>query len=144
METESLQAETEVGPMVLERISDLKEAKRRLGEFHDIRGMTVVNPRGDEVGRVEQLYMDPKLDKLTMASIIFGGVWGFGAKHILVPMDQLEVVDGDKIRIMPNPQIVNAAPKLKEEEGDYRCYCDYWTRVSEEKLREPREAVGRE
>ncbi len=127
--------------MVLERISDLKEARERLGDFHDIRGMTVVNPKGDEVGRVHNLYIDPKLDKLTMASITFGGVWGFGARQVLVPMDHLEVVDGDRIRIMPSPEIVNAAPEFKAGEGDYRCYCDYWTRVSGKRLSESHREV---
>mgnify|MGYP003767693409 CR=1 FL=1 len=141
MEKAYHQAEAEQGPMVLERISDLNEAKRRLGDFLDIRGMTVVNPTGNEVGKVDSLYMDPKLDKLTMAGISFGGVWGFGAKHTLVPMDQLEVIDGNKVRVMPNPEIVNAAPDLKEDEGDYRCYCDYWTRVSRERASESKRAA---
>lgn len=134
-------AEAGQGPMILERISDLNEAKRRLGDFHDIRGMTVVNPRGDEVGIVDALYMDPKLDKLTMAGISFGGVWGFGAKHVLVPMDQLEVVGDDKVRVMPNPEIVNAAPEAKGDEGDYRCFCDYWTRISEERIQDKGKAA---
>ena len=141
MERAYHQSEAEQGPMLLERVSDLNEAKRRLGDFHDIRGMTVINPRGDEVGVVDALYMDPKRDKLTMAAISFGGVWGFGAKHALVPMDQLEVVDRNKVRVMPNPEIVNAAPDVTESESDYRCYCDYWARVSEERIRESEKAA---
>ncbi|MHB0999032.1 MAG: PRC-barrel domain-containing protein [Armatimonadota bacterium] len=123
-------AEAEKGPMVLERLSDLDEATRLLGSFKDIRGYSVINPRGDEVGRVDDLYMDPKQGKLAMASITFGGVWGFGAKRVLIPMDQLEIVDDRYIRVITTPEIVKGAPEFEEMDGaDLMKYHDYWCKA---------------
>ena len=118
------------GPMVLERLSDLDEARDLLGDFKDIRGMTVINPQGDDVGSVTDLYMDPKQGKLVMASISFGGVWGFGAKNVLVPMDQLEIVNEDHIRVVTTPEIVKNAPEFNRlEGGDFSNYCSYWNKA---------------
>lgn len=129
--------EAERGPMVLERLSDFDEAKRLLGDFRDIRGMPVVGPKGEEVGRVDHLYMDPKQGVLVMASITFGGVWGFGAKRVLVPMDQLQVVDEEYVRIMTTPEIVKGAPEFEEFEGsDFMKYHDYWCQALERTKRE--------
>lgn len=123
--------------MVLERLSDLREAKGLLGEFKDIRGMTVVNPKGEEVGTVDNLYVDPKQGTVAMASISFGGVWGFGAKKVLVPMDQLQVLDDDRIRVMTTPEIVKGAPEFQEcEGGDFMKYHDYWCRMADKRKRE--------
>lgn len=131
------QKEAERGPMILERLTDLEEARNLLGDFKDIRGMVVINPKGDEVGRVDHLYMDPKQGKLAMAGITFGGVWGFGAKRILVPMDQLEIVDDQHVRVMTTPEIVKGAPEFEEMEGgDFMKYHDYWCGVLERSKRE--------
>jgi sporulation protein YlmC with PRC-barrel domain len=118
--------------MVLEKLSDLEEAQHLLGEFKDIRGTTVVNPKGEPVGTVDDLYMDPKQDKLAMVGISFGGVFGFGARHVLVPMDQIELVDEDNVRILTTPEIVNCAPECPSLEGaDLMAYHDYWCEALE-------------
>ena len=112
--------------MVLERLSDLKEAKERLGDFADIRGMEVVNPTGDVVGKVEELYVDPKLDAIVMAGI------NFGAKRVLVPMEQLEMANDDQIRVMTTPEIMEGAPEFEEEEVvDAMAFHDYWCQAAE-------------
>ncbi|MHB0913633.1 MAG: PRC-barrel domain-containing protein [Armatimonadota bacterium] len=117
--------DAEKGPMVLERLSDLREAMDLLGDFKDIRGMKVINPKGDEVGQVRNLYMDPKQGEIAMADITFGGVWGFGAKRVLVPMDQLEIVDDEHVRVLTTPEVVKGAPDF-EEGVDFMRYHDYW------------------
>lgn len=119
--------DAERGPLVLERISDLDEAKKLLGDFRDIRGMTVVNPNGDIVGQVDNLYMDPKQGKLVMASITFGSAWGIGGRHVLVPMDQIEYLEGNLVRVVTTPEMVKAAPEFQDvESGDMMQYHDYW------------------
>ncbi len=124
--------QAEKGPVVLERLSDLDEARKTLGEFTDIRGRTVINPKGDEVGTVDNLYMDPKQGKVVMASISFGGVWGFGAKHVLVPMSEIELVDDNRVRVMTTPEIVKNAPEFPAEGcADFSIYDEYWCQASE-------------
>lgn len=113
--------------MVLERLDDLRDAKRMLGDFRDIRGTTVVNPRGDEVGRVTDLYVDPKQGKLAMAAISFGGRWGFGAKHVLVPIDQIEDISEQFVRVITTPEVIKEAPEFEPMHGVDFAKCEaYW------------------
>lgn len=122
------QEEAKRGPLVLEKLSDLEEAAALLGDFHDIRGMRVVNTTGEEVGHVDELYVDPKSQQVSMVGITFGGMLGFNAKHVLVPMDQLQIMDDESVRVMTTPEIVAAAPEfsMNEECADYMQYHDYW------------------
>lgn len=126
--------EAERGPLVLERLSDLSAAKKLLGDFIDIRGMTVVTPNGEDVGRVDNLYIDPKQHQPVMAEITFGGLWGFGAKRVMVPMDQIERVDEKHVRVMTTPEIVKNAPEFQGlEGGDLLQYSDYWRNAAQRK-----------
>lgn len=129
MERAYHQEEAEQGPMVLERLSDLKEAKERLGDFTDIRGMEVVNHTGDVVGKVDELYVDPKQDAIVMAGITFG------PKRVLVPVDQLELAD-DQIQVMTTPEIVESAPQF-EEGVDAFAFHDYWCQAGAQALAQP-------
>lgn len=122
MERTYHQEDAEQGPMVLERLSDLKEARELLGDFTDIRGMEVVNPTGDVVGMVDELYVDPKQEAIVMAGL------NFGAKRVLVPIDQLEMVD-DQISVMTTPEIVEAAPEF-EEGMNVMAFHDYWCQAA--------------
>lgn len=130
MEGRYHRSEAEKGPMVLERISDLKDASRVLGQFKDIRGYTVINPKGDEVGKVDDLYIDPKQGQIAMASITFGGMWGFGARRVLIPIDQIEMIDDNFVRVITTPEIIKGAPEFSSEEGaDLLKYHEYWCKT---------------
>ncbi len=125
------------GPMILEKVSDLDSARDLLGDFTDIRGKIVVNPTGDHVGRVDDLYMDPKQGKIAMADISFGGTWGFGARRVLVPIDQIELVGDGTVRVISTPEIVKGAPAFPELEGsDFARYQQYWRDTMQRKEEE--------
>ena len=130
MERAYHQGEAEQGPMVLERLSDLDKARERLGDFTDIRGMDVVNPTGDVVGTINELYVDPKEDVIVMAGITFGG------RRVLIPVDELEMVGKDRIQVMTTPEIVENAPEF-EEGVDAFAFHDYWCQAGVSQAAEP-------
>ena len=126
MERAYHQEEAEQGPIIFERLSDLSEAVERLGEFTDIRGWEVINHTGDIVGEVDELYINPKTDIIVMAGI------NFEAKRVLVPVDQLEIINNSQISIMTTPEIVEGAPEFVESGCvDAMAFHDYWCQAAE-------------
>lgn len=74
-------------------------------------GNEVVDRTGHEVGRIQELMMDPKDGRVTYAVMSFGGVFGFGEKLFAVPWVSLEldpekdrfVMDVDRERLKDAP-----------------------------------------
>ena len=116
--------------MVLERLSDLEKARERLGDFTDIRGWEVVNPNGEVVGQVDELYVDPKEDIFVMVGIAFQD------KRVLVPVDHLETTGDGKIQVMTTPEIIENAPEF-EEGVDAFAFHDYWCQAGVSEAGEP-------
>ena len=86
-------------PLILERLSDLESQNEYLDRYPDIRGRAVVNPTGEEVGTVDDLYVNPRNQQVGMAAITFSGVVGYGGKHVLVPVTEITILDGG-VRIL--------------------------------------------
>jgi sporulation protein YlmC with PRC-barrel domain len=122
--------EADQGPMILERLRDLDMARRLLGDFPNIQGSTVIGPKGKSVGRVTNLYVDPKQGRVVLASVMFGGLIGVGARHVLVPMDQLEKVGDGMVRVTTTPEIVKGNTAFEElADEDVFSPHEYWRRV---------------
>jgi len=51
----------------------------------DIRGRRVVDTAGEEVGRVDALFVDPRRRRVCYLRVAAGGVWGVGARCVLIP-----------------------------------------------------------
>jgi len=74
-------------------------------------GNQVVDRTGHEVGRIQELMMDPKDGRVTYAVMSFGGVLGVGEKLFAVPWVSLEldpekdrfVMDVDRERLKDAP-----------------------------------------
>lgn len=60
--------------------------------------MTVIDPTGKEVGKVEQLVRSKQSGSIE-AVISSGGVLGIGATEIAVPIDTLELADRQRLEI---------------------------------------------
>ena len=116
--------------MVLERLSDLDKARERLGDFTDVRGWEVINPTGEVVGKVDELYVDPKVEAIVMAGITFG------PRRVLVPIDQLEIAGDNQVQVMTTPEIVENAPEF-EEGVDAFAFHDYWCQAGVSQAAEP-------
>ncbi|AGY58802.1 PRC-barrel domain-containing protein [Gloeobacter kilaueensis] len=77
-------------------------------------GATVVNTKGDKVGKVEDFLVSPK-EKVTVAILDVGGFLGIGAHRVAIAADRLEVAPkGEKV-VLPGAtkDALKALPEFK-------------------------------
>jgi sporulation protein YlmC with PRC-barrel domain len=58
----------------------------------DLIGVKVYNPSNENLGKIEDLVMDPSAGKIRYAVLSFGGFLGMGDKLFAVPWDDLKLV----------------------------------------------------
>ena len=113
-------------PLILERLSDLGDQDDYLAHYPDIRGHAVVNPTDDEVGIVDDLYVNPRNRQVEMAAITFTGAAALGEKRVLIPVGEIRVSD-DTVRILPHEERIRLAPEFHEGAPMYEPYYEYWS-----------------
>jgi sporulation protein YlmC with PRC-barrel domain len=95
----------------------------------DVRGHKVVDRYGDDVGKVEDLVIDPEERKVRFLLVGAGGFLGIGEQKLLVPVDAVTSVD-DRIHIdQEQPQLSDAPvydPSLIEEPDYYENLYSYY------------------
>ena len=65
----------------------------------DVRGRTVVDRNGDEVGTVDDLLIDDRANKVRFLRVGAGGFLGIGEQHFLIPVDAVTRIDPDHVHI---------------------------------------------
>ena len=72
--------------------------------WQDIRGLDVVDVNGDEIGSVEDLYVDreERLPRPRFLDVSAGGFLGIGKKHFLVPVEEVSREVGEEDRVVVN------------------------------------------
>jgi len=96
----------------------------------DVRGRTVVDRHGDEVGKVEDLLVDERENKVRFLRVGEGGFLGLGKTHYLVPVDVVVAVDRDRVRIdreraeMGDVPVYD--PELTEGPDQYDAVYGWW------------------
>jgi sporulation protein YlmC with PRC-barrel domain len=73
----------------LTRMQDLEET--RAFDFPDIRGWRVLNTTGNEVGRVEEVFVDPNTLEPGMALLHYRKLANRNTKMLLVPWQELRL-----------------------------------------------------
>lgn len=129
-------------PLILERLSDLEDQNDYLAHYPDIRGRAVVNPKGDEVGVVDDLYVNPRNRQVEMAAITFMGAVGYTGKKALVPVEELEVLDRN-VRILTHEERIRLAPEFHEGAPMYEPYYEYWSSQAVGPVEEPAQGIVR-
>jgi sporulation protein YlmC with PRC-barrel domain len=74
-------------------------------------GDPVVNPKGEDLGKIEDLVIDPKSGRVDFAVLSFGGFLGMGDKLFAVPLEAMRlspeekrfILDVDKERLKQAP-----------------------------------------
>lgn len=102
--------------------SDLELADKA----EDIRGRKVVDKNGDEIGHVDDLFVDETAGKVRFLQVAAGGFLGLGEKKFLVPVDAITRIDDEHVHIDQTRQQVIGAPEYNptlEEKDDN----DYWS-----------------
>lgn len=95
-------------PTILELLSEIEKRERdsktddRPRNFQglDVRGMTVVNPGGNDIGKVRDLYVDPNSRRPRFALLSLGThPLGINDRQVLVDFDDVTVENGERVHV---------------------------------------------
>lgn len=119
-------------PTELKKLSDMQGWHLEEGE-PDICGWDLVaedNPN-DVIGKIDDLMVSPEAGSAVMALVSFGGFWGMGEKHTLVPLDRISVEPktddhDDRTVFMGNRDDLKNAPDYHGNMEDLGVFYDYW------------------
>lgn len=102
----------------------------------DIRGHTVVDQAGEEIGTVDGLMIDDDERKVRFLHVAAGGFLGIGEKTFLIPVDAIARIDDDQVRVdQTRDRIVGGPtydpalaeqPDYWENSYGYYGYAPYW------------------
>src|SRR5262245_53746366 len=115
------------------RLSDSNLTLRDRAE--DIRGIKVVDLSGEELGKIDDLFIDEREQKVRFLELSSGGFLGLGATKFLLPVDAITRITNDVVYINQNRERVAGAPQydptLVEERYvsdvySYYGYPPYW------------------
>jgi len=81
----------------------------------DLRGRTVVDRNGDEIGDVDGLIVDEEERRARFLEVGSGGFLGLGEKRQLVPVDAITRIDDDKVHISAERTYVAGGPVYDPE-----------------------------
>jgi sporulation protein YlmC with PRC-barrel domain len=65
----------------------------------DVRGRTVVDRDGQQLGRIDDLLIDDQAKQVLFLRVAEGGFLGFGASHYLVPVEAVVEIHPDHVVI---------------------------------------------
>ncbi|WP_433169173.1 PRC-barrel domain-containing protein [Kribbella sp. CA-247076] len=85
------------------------------GSDADVRGRVAVDSNGDELGEVDDLFIDSDEQKVRFLQLGSGGFLGIGEKKVLIPVDAVARVDDDKIVVDQERGRIAAAPAYDPE-----------------------------
>ena len=91
--------------------SDLTVADPR----EDVRGRTVVDRNGDEIGHVDALLIDDRESKVRFLRIASGGFLGIGESTFLLPVDAVTRIGEDRIVVDQTRERIAGAPAYDPE-----------------------------
>lgn len=121
-------------PAVLVHLSDTDLMPA--SEDEDIRGTHVVDRNGEDIGKVDDLVIDPDERRVRFLQVGSGGFLGLGEQKILIPVDAVDSID-DTVHIQKDRAHVAGAPrydpKLVQEPAFYDDvyghygYLPYWS-----------------
>jgi sporulation protein YlmC with PRC-barrel domain len=97
-----------------------EEEELHLGEpWQDIRGLDVYDVDGEQIGSVEELYVerDSRLPRFLVVSA--GGFLGLGRKHFLIPVEEVSRDMGEQERVTLNRERdkVVGSPNFETDEA---------------------------
>ncbi|UQU67980.1 PRC-barrel domain-containing protein [Couchioplanes caeruleus] len=87
----------------------LTETGHRTAAPGRILGCRVTDRDGNPLGTVDDLLVDAEAQRLRLISVEHGGVVGFGATPSFIPVEAVDEVTGEGIRIaLPSAQVADA------------------------------------
>lgn len=123
--------------------SDVKRILRRLSDSNvmivdpaqDVRGRQVEDAAGQKIGKIDDLFIDEPEKRVRFLEVSSGGFLGMGDSKSLVPVDAIDSVSKDTVRINKHGDSLRGAPAYDPEIIDeasmkesylYYGYEPYW------------------
>ncbi|TFV57715.1 PRC-barrel domain containing protein [Geodermatophilus sp. DF01-2] len=113
------------------RLVRLSETGRTVAEpAADVRGRTAVDSEGQEIGTVDDLLVDDREERVRFLRVGAGGFLGIGKEHYLVPVEAVEAVEPDRVRIGRDRAALSDVPgydpELAEDPAYYAGVYGWW------------------
>lgn len=90
----------------------LSDTDLRLADpYEDIRGRRVLDTAGEELGNVDDLFIDAQDHKVRFLQVASGGFLGLGATKFLLPVDAITRLTVDEVYIQQGREQVAGAPR---------------------------------
>lgn len=119
----------------LVKLSDTGETIK-IGD-EDIRGYTVKDRNGEDIGKVDDLLVDLRASKVRFLVVESGGFLGIGETKAFLPIDAISRITKDEVHIDQTRERVAGAPpydpglvssrEYHESTYGYYGYTPYWT-----------------
>jgi sporulation protein YlmC with PRC-barrel domain len=112
----------------LARLSDTDQTVSKRED--DIRGLHVKDRDGTDIGKVDDLLIDPGEERVRFLVVASGGFLGMGAEKSFIPVDAITYVTADEVHIDQQREDVAGAPRydpeLVEDRGFYQDVYSYY------------------
>lgn len=92
------------------------------GSANDVRGREVKDSNGDGIGKVADLLVDDRENKVRFLVVEHGGFLGFGETMTVVPVDAVTKITADDVFVDQSRERVAAAPGYTPDLVDDRPY----------------------
>jgi sporulation protein YlmC with PRC-barrel domain len=102
----------------------------------DIRGRRVLDSEGEDVGEIDDLWIDAREHKVRLLQVASGGVLGLGATTFLLPVEAMTQISDAAVSIDQRRERIAGAPRYDPALVDQRYlgdlyghygYAPYWT-----------------
>ena len=89
--------------------------------WQDLRGLDVHDSNGEQIGSVEDVYVDREERVARLLVVSAGGFLGIGKKHFLVPVEEVKrAVDADRITVEhPRDKVLESPEFDPDKEPDF-------------------------
>lgn len=88
----------------------------------DVRGRTVKDAGGNTIGKVQNLLVDDRENKVRMLRVEHGGILGFGATASFVPVNAIDRITETTVYLREPGSRIAAAPPYDPELEDQAAY----------------------
>ena len=99
------------------KLSDSENLRLR-EPLQDLRGLDVYDSNGEQIGTVEDLYVDQEAQFPRFLDVGAGGFLGIGKKHFLVPFEEVSrsVSEEERVVVRQNRDKVLDSPEFDPDE----------------------------
>jgi sporulation protein YlmC with PRC-barrel domain len=99
------------------KLSDAENLRLR-EPLQDLRGLDVYDSNGEQIGTVEDLYVDQETQFPRFLDVGTGGFLGIGKKHFLVPFEEVSrsVSEEERVVVRQNRDKVLDSPEFDPDE----------------------------